>query len=140
MTGLHRALNAFWSGFIHGGRAIPAYLSGRVPEYDPQTGGAWTDDALFPYITYEAIEGTAFGQSTTTAFVWLRKSPTADAARAAIMDLIRAAIPYEGVRIPCEDGYIQLFPNESGFLSYYDDPEDKSILGARISCEIHFLI
>lgn len=138
MTGQHQALNAFWGGFSYGGRAIPVYLSGRVPEYDPQTGSAWTDEALFPYITYEAIQGAAFGQNTTSTFVWLRKSPTADAARAAIMDAIRAAIPYEGVRIPCEDGYIELFPNESGFLSYYDDPEDKTILGARISCEIRF--
>lgn len=140
MTDLHKVLTAFWGGFSFSGRAIPAYLSGRVPDRNPDTGEAWTDAALYPYITYEAVEGASFGANVLTAFVWLRKSPTADAARAQIMDIIRAAIPYEGVRIPCGDGYVELYPNDSGFLSYYDDPEDKDVLGARISYEIRYLL
>ena len=35
---------------------------------------------------------------------------------------------------------MELYPNDSGFLSYYDDPEDASVLGARISYEIRFLL
>jgi hypothetical protein len=140
LTGLHKALNTFWGGFSYGGREIPAYLSGRVPEQNPATGEAWTDDELFPYITYEVLESASFGDNVLTAFVWLRKSATADAARAQILDTIREAIPYEGVRIACEGGYIELFPNDSGFLSYYDDPESGDVLGARISYEIRFLL
>ena len=35
---------------------------------------------------------------------------------------------------------MELYPNDSGFLSYYDDPEDGDVLGARISYEIRFLM
>lgn len=139
MKALHLALQSFWSGFSYNGKQIPAYLSGRVPERNKDD-SAWTDETLFPYITYEAIDGTAFSENVLTAFVWLRKTDTADRERAEIMDIIREAIPYEGIRIPCADGLIELYPNESGFMSYYDDPTDPDVLGARISYEIRFIM
>ena len=139
MKALHLALQSFWSGFAYEGKQIPAYLSGRVPARN-NADNAWTDAELFPYITYEVIDGTAFSENVLTAFVWLRNSDTADKERAEILDIIREAIPYEGVRIPCADGLIELFPNEGGFMSYYDDPTDSNVLGARISYEIRFIM
>ncbi len=139
MKALHLALQSFWSGFSYNGKQIPAYLSGRVPERNKDD-SAWTGETLFPYITYEVIDGTAFSENVLTAFVWLRKTDTADRERAEIMDIVREAIPYEGIRIPCADGLIELYPNESGFMSYYDDPTDPDVLGARISYEIRFIM
>lgn len=131
MTDTQRALKAFWSRFTLGGAPIKAYLAGRAPK-----------ESGYPIITYEAIEGAFFASNILTTFVWLkeRSGHDADAERAEILDQIASAIPEQGARIylPNAAGMLKLERNPSGFLSVYDDPEDKSILGGRISYQITY--
>ena len=130
MTGLHAALQAFWGGFTYG-TAIKAYEQGNVPSA-----------ATYPYITYEAVDGAMLGAGFLTAFVWVQKTSGTDAqaVRAAILDLIAAAIPDEGITLTLANGHgsIALYRNDAGFMSYYDDPTDTSVLGGRVSVEAHY--
>ena len=131
MTAIHTALQAFWGGFSYSGAAIPAYEQGNVP-----------DGSALPYITYEVSSGAMLGTGFLTAFVWvLNVSGTdAQAKRAAILDLIAAAIPDEGIMLTLTGGHgsIALYRNNAGFMSYYDDPTDTSVLGGRVSLEAHY--
>ena len=139
MTGLHTALQTFWSQFTYG-TAIPAYEQGNVPETvrDPVTGNSIPTP--YPYITYEVAQGAYFGATFLTAFVWVKKTGAWDVKRAAILDNIALAIPDEGVTLTLTDGTgaVALYRNDAGFVSYYDDPEDASVAGGRISVEIHY--
>lgn len=129
MTDVHKALTAFWGSFSFGGEAIPAYLSGHVP-----------DGAAFPYITYEVADGSAMSRSVLTAIVWCRavSGLNVNAQRAAILDSIAAAIPEGGTLVRLPGGMLALYRNSAGFQSYYDDPEDAAVIGGRTSYEIAF--
>ncbi|HPF54582.1 MAG TPA: hypothetical protein PLM48_08085 [Clostridia bacterium] len=126
MTGLHGALQAFWGGFTYGTAAIKAYEQGNVPS-----------TATYPYITYEAAEGAYWGATILTAFVWVKKATGVDwqVQRAAILDLIKAAIPEGGTHLDYADGNLFMRRNPTNFMSYYNDPNDASVVGGRISYE-----
>jgi hypothetical protein len=129
MTALHTALQTFWSGFTYG-TAIKAYEQGNVP-----------GTATYPYITYEAVEGAYWGATFLTAFVWVKKVSGTDwqAQRAAILDIIKAQFPTEGVKVLAfADGNLTLRRNSVNFMSYYNDPNDASVVGGRISYEAGF--
>lgn len=129
MTGLHKALQAFWSGF-----GIPAYVSGHVPA-----------NAAYPYITYEVQDGDSFDSTTLTAFCWYEiNRNTGDysetnSARATMLDAIADAIPMGGTNIPvpADNGFCMLY-RSTGFESYYDDPADDYVIGGRIAYDITF--
>ena len=131
MTAIHTALQTFWGGFSYSAATIPAYETGNIP-----------NNAVLPYITYEVASGTMLGAGFLTAFVWVQKTSGTDAqaVRAAILDLIAAAIPDEGITLTLANGHgsIALYRNDAGFMSYYDDPTDTSVLGGRISLEAHY--
>lgn len=129
MTEVHQALYGFWSQFAYNNNPIPAYLSGKVP-----------DNAVFPYITFNVQEGDIFSATFLTAQVWVKAGSgiNANAVRATIMDDIRRAIPMQGTRIDHDGGYMTIFRNASTFMSYEDDQEDASVIGGRISYEVHF--
>lgn len=129
MTAFHQALYAFWSQFLYNSKPIPAYLSGKVP-----------NNATFPYITFAVQKGDIFSASVLTAFIWVKAGSgiNANQIRASIMDDIARAIPMQGTRINFTGGYATIFRNTSAFMSYYDDPEDASVIGGRISYEVHF--
>lgn len=124
MTSYHQALTAFWSKFTSGGNAVTAYLSGHVP-----------DNAPFPYITFDVAKPDAMGAIPLTAFNWhqAESGKNVNAERAALLDQIASAIPVEGVKLLCGDGFIILERNTADFQSYYDDPEDDSVIGGRTS-------
>lgn len=114
-------LKQFWSSVWW--KSYNVYLSGEVP-----------DTAKLPYLTYEYNVPSSFGGTVLTAIYWTDNLND----RIGFMDAARHAIPTEGVRIQTADGLINLFPNESTFLSFYDDPSDPSIKGARVSYEAYF--
>ncbi len=118
MTDVHQALYRFWSSF-----GLPAYLSGHVP-----------DGASLPYITFEIGDGEPFSRTFLTAIVWAKDNAT----RAGALDRIAESIPPDGVSIPISSGMLTLYRNGGSFMSYYDDPEDKTILGGRVSYQVNF--
>lgn len=124
MKAFHQALYAFWSQF-----GVPAYLFGHVP-----------DGAEFPYITFDASVGDFSGSDVLTAFCWhkARSGANVNAERAALLDAIADAIPVGGTLIAFQGGAAKIYRNSAGFQSYYDDPEDKSVVGGRISYEVHY--
>jgi hypothetical protein len=126
MKNLHIALQTFWGGFTYG-TAIPAYEQSKVPS-----------DAAYPYITYEAAEGAYWGQTYLTAFIWVKKVEGTDwqLIRAEILDLIKEQFPVEGPKVlTFADGHLTMRRNPANFASYYDDPNDASVVGGRISYE-----
>lgn len=129
MKSVHIALMDFWEQF-----GLPVFLSGHVPEDQP-----------FPYFTIEIGQADAFSDSVLTAFDWhkIQNPETSNAnimaERADLMDRIAAAIPPHGVKIPLPAGFLILFRNSADFQTYYDDPEDESVLGGRTSYEIRYL-
>ncbi len=129
MTELHKALYGFWSQFQDENQPIKAYLNGLVPR-----------SATFPYITFEVVEGAFFGFSVLTAICWCKKEngQDANAQRARILDAIALALPEGGTRVSFSGGMVVLQRNEAGFLSYYDDPQDSTVLGGRVSYQIQY--
>lgn len=130
MTDVHKALYAFWSSFAYEQRSIPAYLTGKVPK-----------EETFPYITFDVKDGAFASSAVLTAFVWVKAVPgvNANAVRAAILDSVASAIPEGGLRIRTLEGtLIYLHRNSADFLSYYDDPEDDTVIGGRISYEVKY--
>ena len=118
MTDVHQALYKFWSSF-----GIPAYLSGHVP-----------DNASLPYITFEVGDGEPFSSTFLVAIVWTKDNAT----RAGYLDKIAEAISADGSTIALDNGMLAIYRNSGGFMSYYDDPEDKTILGGRVSYQVNF--
>lgn len=122
MTSVHKALYAFWGSF-----GVPAYLSGHVP-----------DEATYPYITFEVVDGEPFTHNFLTAFVWVKQNGAGNEIRASYLDKIKDAIPWDGTQLYLPDGMLMLYRNGSSFLSYYDDPEDDTILGGRVSYQVNY--
>ena len=131
MTEFHKALYTFWSGFSFNGKSIPAYLSGHVPS-----------KTQFPYITFEVVEGDFFSGNILTAFGWFKAESggNVNAEVANFLDSVEAAIPPGGTVLPVGEGYAVLCPNGSNFLSYETDPENRDIVGGRVSYEIHYYL
>lgn len=131
MTEFHKTLYTFWSGFSSGGKPIPAYLSGHVPS-----------KTTFPYITFEVVEGDFFSGNILTAFGWFKAESggNVNAEVANFLDSVEAAIPPGGTVLPVGEGYAVLCPNGSNFLSYETDPENRDIVGGRVSYEIHYYL
>lgn len=127
MTDVHKTLYDFWMGFTDDGQPIPAYLTGHVPDKTP-----------FPYITFEVVEGDFLGGNVLTAFCWLKADNgyNVNAHAAAFLDQVKKAISRFGTILKAGDGYIAMYPNPSGFLSYVDDQTNRDIVGARVSYEI----
>ena len=122
MTALHTALQTFWAGFTYSAVAIPAYPNNNVP-----------DTATYPYITYEVVDTEPFGETIVTAFIWVEKTGAWQAKLAAILDSIAAAIPTQGAAVSLTGGHLILTRNPANFQSYYDDPNDPTIAGGRVS-------
>lgn len=140
MKNLHMALLAFWSSFSWGGRPIPAYPAGRVPQ-----------DAPFPYFTFEVMEGAFFSVSVPTSFIWCQApkdgSYNVQTQRAEILDMVARAIPESGRLLTFEGGSVLLNRNPATFLSYYNPEEEgdesptaEPVIGGRISCEMRTYI
>ena len=127
MTGLHQALYRFWAQFTYGGEAIPAYLTGHVPE-----------GAAFPYFTFDVTDGRAFATAVVTATVWCHASSgiNVNAQRAAILDSVDRALPEADLRLDFPGGFAMLRRGSGDFHSYITDEDDQSIVGGVTRCEI----
>lgn len=118
-----QAQQAFWSSF-----GLPAYDELTVP-----------DDAVMPYITYEAVSGNFDAKTIVSASLWYRSnswaeiSQKADAIAQAIAGDIRPAIPID-------NGYMMVrLPNGQMHSSRMDEPSDRTVRRIRFTVEMEFL-
>lgn len=127
MTGIHKALYAFWAQFSNGGKSIPAYLDGHVP-----------DGADFPYFTFSVSDARAFASSVVTATVWCRAQSgvNVNAQRAAILDSVDKALPEADLMLDFPGGFAMLRRGSGDLHSYVTDETDKSVIGGITRCEM----
>lgn len=125
MTELNMALYKFWTSF-----GLPVWLQDTVPE-----------EAVLPYITFQAVSGEAMSATILTATAWFRmpEEGSVNVQIAAVLDQIAAAVPNSGTMLRVGNkGYLMLYRNSGTFQSYVQDEEDKNVVGGRTSLEVHF--
>lgn len=130
-----QALYQFWAGFADDGAPLDAYLTGHVP-----------DDALFPCVSYEQIQGACFGRAPTSAFVWIRQAPGVNVRgkRDDFFEQVKRAIPESGRILHYDGGIAVLYRSRDSFLSVYDPTDEETavtggpIRGGRVGYEIAF--
>ena len=120
----HNALYDFWSSF-----GVPAYIQARIPR-----------ETQLPYITFTVEVGAALETVYLTAFTWHQAASGENVMqeRARLMDSIAAAIPEAGLIVDAEDGYMRIERGRGAWLSYYDDPDDPSVIGGRIAYTVTY--
>ena len=122
------ALWRFWGQFTLDGVAIQAYQTGTV-----------TEDASFPYVTFEAPRAASMGTMPLTAYLWTRyageNSASAIAQRLAWFEAVEQAIPEGGVKLPLPVGFLMIHRGSGDFLYPGTDEEDKTVLFARVGYE-----
>lgn len=127
MTDFAKALWLFWSG-IPGtdGRPLTAYKTGRVP-----------DGAALPYITFDVVRPASLCGATLEARLWM-KNGDAGTQRAALTEKIASMLPYCGVRLDTDGGFMILYPAEKEFLAWEEDGADRDILCCRVRYEAKY--
>lgn len=134
-TAAYKALYTFWAGFSSDSSPLPAYYTGHVPHI-PST------DTLvsMPYITFEVIDCPPFGSASLTASAWFKTASGYNARLKAanFFDQVKQKLPYQGTCLPCDGGFLILYPNTASFLTFMDDPDDDTIVRARVSYEAYY--
>lgn len=109
--------------------AIQSFFSQFLPAYEENAIKSAPTKPAFPYITYEGIfsrydeEPTA---STAITFsTWYREASWRNAV--AKTKEISAAIPYNGLRIPCDEGVLIITAADNPFGSRMGDDNDDLI-------------
>ena len=117
MISTAQALYQFWNSF-----GLSAYTEDTIP-----------DDAQLPYITYSLVESEILSPTSHYAQVWYRD--TGNVALSETVAEIKSAIG-EGVRIPCEGGYVVLRPSTPfAQLMVDSDPEiRRAYINLQINC------
>lgn len=85
-----QAIQSFWSGF-----GIPAYDETSVP-----------DDAVYPYITYNAAVGEFEQMTQLTASVWYRSSSWEGISNK-VDEISESIYPYKLLKV--DDGYVYIY-------------------------------
>ena len=123
MNGVLKALYDYWHSF-----GVPAYLQDQVPE-----------DAMLPYITYNAVQGDFFSEAATSAVYW---TPAGVAQCAEFLNAVKLDMPHSGKFLKTDTGAILLFPSNGDFLSIMDeqdsDGSNTGIKGARVGYTVQF--
>ncbi len=134
-TAAYTALYTFWAGFSSDGSALPAYYTNHVP----RANGTGTPVSM-PYITFEVVDCPPFGAASLTASAWFRAADGYNARLEAadFFDQVKRKLPHQGVRLVCDGGLLLLYPNTSSFLTFMDDPEDDTIVRARVGYEAYY--
>lgn len=118
-----QAQQVFWGGF-----SLPAYDERSVP-----------DDAVMPYITYEAVGGSIEEQTTISASLWYKSNSWLTISQKA--DAIAQAIGQASApAIKITNGYMKLrLPQGRPFAERMDEPNDGQVRRIRMTVEIEFL-
>ena len=118
-----QAQQSFWSGF-----GLTAYDEMTVP-----------DDAVMPYITYEAVAGNIGAKTQVSASLWYRSNSWQEICKKA--DLIAATISAdERPAIKIDNGYMMVrVPDGVMHSDRMDEPTDSSVRRIRFVVELEFL-
>ena len=120
MTDFAKALWLFWSG-IPGtdGKPLTAY------------------ETALPYITFDMTRPAPLCRTALEARLWM-KNEDAGVRRALLTESIASALPYGGVRLDTDGGFIILYPAEKEFLAWEEDRADRDILCCRVRYEAKY--
>lgn len=118
-----QAQQEFWSSF-----GLTAYDELTVP-----------DDAVMPYITYEAVSGNLGAKTTVSASIYYRSNSWAEISRKA--DYIAQRISAdERPAIRIDTGYMMVrLPDGTMHSDRMDEPVDRSVRRIRFTVELEFL-
>lgn len=117
MMDIAKTLSLFWQQFD-----VPAYFDDLVP-----------DDAELPYITFNVKTGNLNGNTILTAFNWHKNTLGGNLERTELLDKIATAIPVGGLLLTAENGYFFVYRNDVDFQSYWQDEENRAVIGGRTS-------
>lgn len=118
-----QAQQEFWSSF-----GLTAYDELTVP-----------DDAVMPYITYEAVSGNLGAQTTISASLWYRSNSWAEISRKA-EEIARKIYEDPRPALQIDEGYIMVrLPNGTMHSNRMDEPNDKQVRRIRFVVEVEFL-
>lgn len=106
-----------------------------MPAYDEKT---VPDDAVMPYITYEAVAGNLGAATQVAVNLWYRSNAWADISKKA--QQIATAIDELPPSIKINDGRMMVrLPDGTPWGTRMDDPNDSGVRRIRIAVEIEFL-
>lgn len=114
------ALQGFWGSF-----SLPAYEENTVP-----------DDAVYPYITYEAASDAYGADVVLSSSLWYRSSSWVEANAKA--EEIGWRIGYGGILLPCDGGKIWV-RRGNPFAQNMGDEADDMIRRKIINISVSFL-
>lgn len=118
-----QAQQEFWSSF-----GLTAYDELTVP-----------DDAVMPYLTYEAVSGNLWAKTQVSASIYYRSNSWAEISRKA--DYIAQRISAdERPAIRIDNGFMKIrLPNGMPFAQRMDEPNDKQVRRIILTVDIEFL-
>lgn len=113
-----QAQQAFWESF-----GLTAYDENTVP-----------DDAVMPYITYQAVVGSLDGVMVVSASLWYRGNSWA-----AISQKATEMESSVNQQIKIDGGYLKIRKPISNFAQRMDEPNDRLVRRMRLQLEMEFL-
>lgn len=117
-----QAQQEFWSSF-----GLPAYDELTVP-----------DDAVMPYLTYEAVSGNLGARTQVSASIYYRSNSWAEISRKA--DQIAREIYNFAPGIPIDGGFMKVrLPDGTMYSTRMAEPNDTSVRRIRFAVEMEFL-
>lgn len=105
-----------------------------LPAYDEMT---VPDDAVMPYITYEAVAGNMDAATQVAVNLWYRSNSWVDISRKA--QQIATAIDNMPSSIKIDGGRMKVRLPNSAWGDRMDEPNDGGVRRIRLAVEIEFL-
>lgn len=109
--------------------ALQNFFMQFLPAYEENAIYSAPQKPAYPYITYEGIFSRfaedAYSSTTVTFQTWYRERGWVNAENKTAE--ISAAIPYRGLRIPCDDGYLIITANSNPFGTRAGDDSDDLV-------------
>lgn len=105
-----------------------------IPAYDEMT---VPDDAIMPYITYEAVAGNMDAATQVAINLWYRSNSWVDISRKA--QQIATAIDNMPSSIKIDGGRMKVRLPNSAWGDRMEEPNDSGVRRIRIAVEIEFL-
>lgn len=113
-----QAQQSYWSSFD-----LDAYDENTVP-----------DDAVMPYITYEAVSGSLDGVIPVSASLWYRSNSWS-----AISQKQTEMSKTINRQVKIDGGYMKVRKSDTNEAQRMDEPSDKQVRRILLNVEIEFI-